>query len=245
MLIEKRNTMLNLKSLYIAILVILMLSLTGCVNQPRPVVMENLKVVNGKYYRQSVNPQLMIPMPIRIGETYQCATGNESAIFSIISNDKWISENSEEKMVLVPATDQNVSKGWMQGTSNKGNTFYFGISPKDNKKILVATRAKTLALYCIQTSNNAYALSDEQAQLYMQNQQMAQQQAMHDEQIRQQKSAQSSREWDAILDRQNETFNTLYKTSNDNINSYQTPINTNNYDYSFKSNEPKVYILTK
>lgn len=237
--------MLNLKSLYITILVILMLSLTGCVNQPRPVVMENLKVVNGKYYRQSVNPSPMVAMPIRTGEVYQCIAGAETIIFSIISNDKWIAENSKEKMILSSATDENVSNTWKQGTNKNGKTFYFGVAPTDNKKIVIANRKQRVAMTCIQVSNNAYALSDEQAQLYMQNQQMAQQQAMHDEQIRQQKSAQSSREWDAILDRQNETFNTLYKTSNDNINSYQTPINTNSYDYSFKSNEPKVYILTK
>lgn len=242
--------MLNIKPISIVTLTPLLLLLTGCVNQPRPVAMENLKVVNGKYYRESIDPQPMIPMPIRIGETYQCETGSNPTIVSIISNDKWMAEDTKDKetMIFIPATDENVSHGWMQGTSIKGNTFYVGISPRDNKKIVIATRKprmQMIDLSCIQTSNNLYALSEQQAQLYLHNQQMAQQQAMHDEQIRQQKSAQSSREWDAILDRQNENFNTLYKTSNDSINSYQAPIKTNNYDYSFKSNEPKVYILTK
>ena len=211
--------------------------------------MENLKVVNGKYYRQSVNPQPMVAMPIRTGEVYQCVAGQETAIFSIISNDKWIVENSGETVVLLPATDNNVSNTWKQGNDKNGNTFYYGVSPRDNKKIVVASRKPKkfmVDLSCIQTSNNDYALSEQQAQLYLQNQQMAQQKAMHDEQIQQQKSAQSSQEWDAILNRQNETFNTLYKTTNENINNYQTPtIKTNTYDYSFKSNEPKVYILTK
>jgi len=191
----------------------------------------------------------MVAMPIRTGEVYQCVAGQETAIFSIISNDKWIVENSGETVVLLPATDNNVSNTWKQGNDKNGNTFYYGVSPRDNKKIVVASRKPKkfmVDLSCIQTSNNDYALSEQQAQLYLQNQQMAQQKAMHDEQIQQQKSAQSSQEWDAILNRQNETFNTLYKTTNENINNYQTPtIKTNTYDYSFKSNEPKVYILTK
>lgn len=215
--------MLNLKSISIATLVILILSLAGCANQPTAVGMENLKVINGKYYRQSVNPQPMVAMPIRIGETYQCETGSNPTIVSIISNDKWIAEDTQDKetMILVPATDENVSHGWMQGTSIKGNTFYVGISPKDNKKIVIATRKprmQMIDLSCIQTSNNLYALTEQQAQLYLHNQQMSQQQVMHNEQIAQQKSAQNSREWDAILDRQNETFNTQHKIDNDNIN---------------------------
>jgi hypothetical protein len=235
--------MLNLKSLYITILVILMLSLTGCVNQPRPVAMENLKVVNGKYYRQSVNPQPMIPMPIRLGEVYQCQAGNETVTLSLISREEWIYEDKNDKESLSKGT--GIYSNWMQGTSKDGQSIYTAVAKEDNTKVVVTNGKQHFIVPCVQISNNAYALSEQQAQLYLQNQQMAQQQAMHDEQIRQQKSAQSSREWDAILDRQNETFNTLYKTSSDNINSYQTPVNTNNYDYSFKSNEPKVYILTK
>lgn len=213
--------MLNLKSLSIAICIALILSLSGCVNQPTAVAMENLKVVNGKYYRQSVNPQPMVAMPIRDGEVYQCVAGQEVGIFSTISNEQWIVKNSGETVVLLPATDDNVSNTWKQGTDKKGNTFYYGVSPRDNKKIVVASRKPKkfmIDLSCIQISNNAYALTEQQAQLYLHNQQMAQQQAMHNEQIQQQKSAQHSRDIDAILDRQNETFNTLYKTSNDNIN---------------------------
>ncbi|MFZ2891321.1 hypothetical protein [Sulfuricurvum sp.] len=235
--------MLNIKAISILMIAPLTLLVTGCVNQPRPVVMENLKVVNGKYYRQSVNPSPMIPMPIRIGETYQCTIGNETGILSLISSEKWIYEDKEEKQIFSKAT--GIYSNRMQGVSKNGQIFYIAMAKEDNTKLVVTDGKQHFLLPCVQISNNAYALSEQQAQLYMQNQQMAQQQAMHDEQIRQQKSAQSSREWDAILDRQNETFNTLYKTSNDNINSYQTPINTNSYDYSFKSNEPKVYILTK
>jgi hypothetical protein len=213
--------MLNLKSLSIATFVTLILSLAGCVNQPTAVAMENLKVVNGKYYRQSVNPQPMVAMPIRMGEVYQCVAGQEVGIFSTISNEQWIVKNSGETVVLLPATDDNINKTWKQGTDKKGTTFYYGVSPRDNKKIVVASKKPKefmVDLSCIQISNNAYALSEQQAQLYLHNQQMAQQQVMHNEQIAQQKSAQNSREWDAILDRQNETFNTQYKIDNDNIN---------------------------
>lgn len=213
--------MLNLKYLSIATFVTLILLLAGCANQPTAVGMENLKVVNGKYYRQSVNPQPMVAMPIRDGEVYQCGVGQEVGIFSTISNEQWIVKNSGETVVLLPATDDNVSNTWKQGADKKGTTFYYGVSPRDNKKIVVASRKPKkfmIDLSCIQISNNAYALTEQQAQLYLHNQQIAQQQTMHNEQIAQQKSAQNSRELDAILDRQNETFNTLYKTSNDNIN---------------------------
>lgn len=207
--------MLNIKAISIVTLVPLILLVTGCVNQPRPVVMENLKVVNGKYYRQSVNPSPMIPMPIRIGEAYQCTIGNETGVLSLISSEEWIYEDKKEKQIFSKAT--GIYSNRMQGVSKNGQILYIAMAKEDNTKLVVTDGKQHFILPCVQISNNAYALTEQQAQLYLHNQQMAQQQAMHNEQIQQQKSAQSSREWDAILDRQNETFNTLYKTSNDNI----------------------------
>lgn len=237
--------MLSIKSLSISTLVTLILLLAGCVNQPRTVAMENLKVVNGKYYRQSVNPSPMIPMPIRIGEIYQCTMGNEIGTLSLISSEEWIYENKDKKEKEILSKGTGIYSNRMKGISPNGQIIYIAMAKDDNTKMVVTDGKQHVIIPCIQISNNAYALSEQQAQLYLHNQQIAQQQAMHNEQIAQQKSAQNSREWDAILDRQNQNFNTLYQTTNNNINSYQTPIKTNNYDYSFKSNEPKVYILTK